>query len=57
MTLEVSWSMIGTVNKKGEALPRDETLWIASHRDSSISIANMHVLSRSVTWISRPLQK
>lgn len=33
-------------NKKREALPRDKTLWIASHRDSVISIANRITLSR-----------
>jgi len=33
-------------NKKREALPRDKTLWIASHRDSVISIVNRISLSR-----------
>jgi hypothetical protein len=35
-------------NKKGEALPRDKTLWIASHRDSIISLVNRIGLSRGV---------
>jgi len=33
-------------NKKREALPRDKTLWIASHRDSLTSIVNRTTLSR-----------
>jgi len=33
-------------NRKREASPRDKTLWIASHRDSSTSIVNGIALSR-----------
>jgi len=33
-------------NKKREASPRDKTLWIASHRDSVITIVNRITLSR-----------
>ena len=33
-------------NREREASPRDKTLWIASHRDSSTSIVNGITLSR-----------
>jgi len=33
--------MIKPANRKREALPRDGTLWMASHRDYDIRIANI----------------
>jgi len=44
--------MVTLINEKREALPRDDTLWLASHRDSSIRVANIFiVVNRQYSFI------